>query len=301
MPEPTTEETKTEAQVKASNEAEEAKWQGDFKEEDLHVPYKREAAPKDEATTTETDEDNDSDKEDDASQEAEPAPVVTMQDPGEFKAPDLAFEVTLKDGKTVKVSTPEEADTLSEDPENFETPKQLLDFIKKANKMERSLDQALEKWQTQKDTFEEQTATASQRQETLVTMENEFKYLVGKGLMPKIDKQYLDADWSDPEIAKQSGVKEQVELLNYMVKENETRARAKVAPLKSVVDAYNAWQLDSGRKQAEADKKAEGEARKTAGARVAGVSPSQQAPYVPKGIAVGNPNILKRGQAQWDD
>jgi hypothetical protein len=124
---------------------------------------------------------------------------------------------------------------------------------------------------------------------------------LARGYIPKIDPKYLDADWSDPGIAKQDGVKEQIELLNYMVKENEARLKAKVKPLVSIVDTFNAWQLDTGRQKEEAEAKAAAEARKEAGARVAGVSPSSQGSYVPKGIAVGNPNVLKRGASVWDN
>lgn len=308
----------TEEQVKAANEAEEAKWQDDFKEEDLVIPYKQKdnnesedkKDGKDSEQKTKTTEQEG--KTDDGSSDevvySEPEPLVTVEDPGEYRPADYSFEVTLKDGRTTKVSTPEEADRLSEDPDNFETPKQLLDFIKKSTQMQNKLDKDYEKWESQNKTFQEQTETETQRRENIENFVSEFNYLVNKGLVPKIDKQYVDADWSDPEIAKQSGVKEQIALLNYMVKENEERSRAKIKPLTSMIDVYNAWMQDEDhqkaeakRKEAEEAQKAAGEARKAAGARIAGVSPSQQGTYVPKGIAVGNPNVFKRGAAVWDN
>ena len=308
----------TEEQVKAHNEAEEARWQGDYKEEDLAVPYKREDA-KDEKKPVDkpdgTQGDDGGDKPDDkpgdseeVEQYSEPAPVITVEDPGEYKPADYSFEVTLKDGKTVKVSTTEEAEKLADDPDNFETPKQLMDFINKQNKMARNLERDYEKWESQKKTFTEQLETETQRRETIDTYVSEFSYLVSKGLIPAVAKEYLDADWSDPEVAKQPGVKEQLALLDYMVKENAIRAKAHVKPITSIVDAYNAWQLDadhqkeeSKRKETEEAEKAAGEARKAAGARVAGVSPANQGTYVPKGIAVGNPHVFDRGAAQWDN
>jgi len=289
----------TEEQVKAANEAEQAKWQGDFKEDDLTIPYKREEAEEEQPKPPVKDNTQDDDEEEVAY--ADPTPVVTVEDPGDFTPEDYSFEVTLKDGKTVKVATPEEAEKLADDPDNFETPKQLMDFINKQNKMNRNLDRDRERWETQKKTYEEQTQTEQQRLETVNNMASEMDYLVSKNLMPAIEKKYLDADWSDPEIAKQPGVKEQIELLKYMVKENELRLKSKVKPLTSMVDAYNAWKLDTNSKKAEEEHRAAGEARKVAGARVAGVSPAQQGTYVPKGIAVGNPNVLKRGAAVWDD
>jgi hypothetical protein len=60
---------------------------------------------------------------------SEPAPLVTVQDPGEYTPADYSFEVTLKDGKTVKVASAEEADKIAEDPDNFETPAQLSQFL----------------------------------------------------------------------------------------------------------------------------------------------------------------------------
>jgi hypothetical protein len=309
----------TEEQVKAANAAEEAKWQGDFDEESLAIPYKREEK-KDDTNDTRggTGDDGERSNDQDGTNEgdervaeitySEPDAVITVEDPGDYQPANYSFEVTLKDGKTVKVSTPEEAEKLADDPDNFETPKQLMDFINKQNKMNRNLDKDFDKWESQKKTFDEQSAAESERQQAVENYVNEFTYLMDKGLMPKIEEKYRDANWDDPEVAKQPGVREHVELLNYMAKENAARNKSKIKPLTSIVDAYNAWQQDDGHKKAEAKRKEEeeahqaaGEARKSAGARVAGVSASNQAPYVPKGIAVGRPNVFKRSQDIWND
>lgn len=308
----------TEDQIKAANEAEEARWAGDYKEEDLAVPYKREDT-KDEKKSADKPEDTEGDDggnkpddkpgdSEDVEQYSEPTPVITVEDPGDYKPADYSFEVTLKDGKTIKVTTPEEAEKLADDPDNFETPKQLMDFINKQNKMARNLERDYEKWETQKKTFTEQLETETQRRETIDTFVGEFQYLVSKGKLPAVAKEYLDADWSDPKVAEQPGVKEQIAILSYMEKENAIRAKAKVKPLTSIVDAYNAWREDEGEqekankaKEDEEAKKAAGEARKVASSRVAGVSPASQGTYVPKGIAVGNPHVFDRGAAQWDN
>ncbi len=311
----------TPEQIETANQAEAARWQGDFKEEDLTIPYKREDADgkNDKSDDDTSDKSGDADipkgndtsekdGNDDTDQYTDPAPILTVDDPGDYQPADYSFEVTLAGGKTVKVTSPDEADKLADDPDNFETPKQLNDFLKKSLTMQHKLDRDYEKWEAQKKTFTEQLETETQRREAVDTIASEMSYLVDKGMMPKVDKQYIDADWSDPEVAKQPGVKEQIELLQYMVKENESRAKAKIKPLSSILDAYNAWQLDAkhqkeeaDRKKAEEEHKAAGEARKQAGARVAGVSPSSQGTYTPKGIAVGNPNVFKRGAAQWED
>lgn len=289
----------TEEQVKAANAAEEAKWQGDFKEEDLAVPYKREAEEEKEETKEKEAEPK---VEEPAREEAIVEQVPTIEDPGDYKPADYSFEVTLKDGKTAKITTPEEAEKLAEDPDNFETPKQLMDFLNKQAKMRSSLDRDYEKWEAKHETFTKQLATETERREQIDSYVGEFNYLTGKGLLPPVAKEYADADWNDKEVATQPGVKEQIALLNYMSKENGIREKAGIKPITSIVDAFNAWQLDTGRRQSEEDNKAAGEARKAAGARVAGVSPTAQPGIsAPKGIAVGNPNVLKRGASVWDD
>lgn len=293
----------TEEQIKDANDAEFAKWEDDFEQENLDIPYKKDENQK----PTNSDDDNDDGADDNNDDEEEQVvtydspPPVTVSDPGDYKPADHSFEVTLKDGKTHKVSTPEEADKLAEDADNFETPKQLLDFIRRSQKMETQLDKDKDTWQTQKDTFDEQTKSEQQRYDFINDTAREFDYLVGKKLLPPIDKRYKDADWSDPEVAKQPGIKEQTDLLDFMVRENETRKKANIAPITSVIDAYSAWQLDAKRIAEEKENKESGERRKRAGARIAGVSPSQQGTSAPKGIAVGNPNVFKRSAAIWDN
>lgn len=289
---------------KAAVDAENARWQDDFAEEDLAIPYKQEDANKENKgaksdPAKKTDDIDTEDEEEVIAHEA-PAPLITVNDPGDFTPGDYSFEVTLKDGKSVKVSTPEEADKIADDPDNFETPKQLSDFLKKSLTMSNKLDRDREKYDNDKKTYEEQAAADKQRQETVDSLSSEFNYLVSKGLMPAIDPKYMEADWTDPEIAKQPGVKEQIALLNYMVKENEVRIKAGVKPLVSGVDAYNAWKLENAGKEAQDEAKAAGEARKAASARVAGSSPAQQGSFVPKGIAVGRV-IPQRGAAMWDN
>lgn len=294
----------SEEQIEAANQAEEARWADDFPEENLKIPYKREeedaeGADKKPEEETETAEKTATVADEEVEYEA-PAPVVTVEDPGEYKPGDYSFDVTLKDGKTVKVSSPEEADKIADDPDNFETPKQLSDFLRKQMSMERKLERDREKWEEKKQTYDSQSEEAATRQTTIDNLTNGFEYLIAKGFMPKLDPADAVADWSDPEVAKHPGVKEQIELINYMTKENAVRQKAGIPPLASALDAYNAWQLDTGRKEQAAEREEAGKQRKAAGARVAGVSASQQGAYVPKGIAVGKV-MRTRGAATWED
>lgn len=305
-PAPAADNKPTEEQIKQHNEEVAKHWEGDFSEEELAIPYKREnqdgSEDKDKPESKGDDNNDTVEEAEDTEVEdyTEPTPVVTVEDPGEYKAADYSFEAVLADGKTVKISTPEEAEKLSEDADNFKTPKQLLDFITKTTTMKNRLDKDHDKWKEQKDTFESQSAEEQARQDTVNTVANEITYLVGKGKLPKVAPEYANANWNDPEVAKQSGVKEQVALLNYMTKENAIRAKAGIKPF-GPVDALTAMQSDEKEQTRIQVAKDAGEARKAAGAKVAGVSPTQTGAYVPKGIAVGNPNAFKRGQAVWDN
>lgn len=303
--------TPTEEQIKDANAAEEAYWQGDFKPEDLKIPYKREDSDdsKDNTgnngdgsngTTKQTD-DNGGDESPQDEQYLEPAPLITTEDPGDYQPADYSFEVTNKDGKTVKINSPEEAEKYAEDDDNFKTATDLKNFMLKSASMERKLERDREKYDEQKAQYDEQVKQEAERTQAVTDMAAEFQYLVSKGMLPKVDAQYAEANWSDPTVAKQPGVKEQLALLDYMQGENEVRRRAGVKPISSVLDAYNGWKREQDAQEAEEAHKQAGEARRQAGARVAASSPAQQGFYAPKGIAVGNPNVFKRNQSVWDN
>lgn len=294
----------TQEQINEANKAEEAKWQDDFDQENLTIPYKAEEKTKDkDESGAGNNESENNDNDDNSSEEvySEPDPIVTIDDPGEYTPADYSFEVILKDGKSVKISSPEEADKIADDPDNFETPKQLSDFLKKSLSMSNKLERDKEKFDEQKAKFTEQTKLENERMETIANISNEFEYLANNGLLPKVDPKYINADWSDPEVAKQPGVKEQIELLNYMVKENEKRAKNNIKPFTSALDAFNAFTLDKDRKAQAKELKEAGQARRNAGAKVSGVSAGDGVPYVPKGIAVGNPRKLDRSVSIWDN
>ncbi len=116
-------------------------------------------------------------------------------------------------------------------------------------------------------------------------MANELNYLVDKGKLPAVAKKYQNANWSDPEVAKQPGVKEQVELLNYMAKENASRRRAGLSDL-TPSTALTEMRAEAAEKALKDGGDAAGEARRAAGARVAATTPAPVS-AVPKGVSVG--------------
>lgn len=231
--------------------------------------------------------------------------VVTAEDPGDYQPQDYSFEVTIYTGeegkekpKTVKIKTVEDAETLLEQDPNFGSAKNLLDFNRKVTRMETNSERDQQEWQKQKDLYDKQVGTDEQRQQNITNIANEINYLVAKGKLPKAEDKYLNADWSDPEVAKQPGVKEALALLSYMSKENGIRTKANLAPLTSALDAYNAWIVDETEQKNVKDKKTAGEQRKEMSAKVSGGSPAPVS-NAPKGISVGHGGSLRDMQAGW--
>lgn len=282
-------------EVDAINEQTAKEWEGDFKEEDLKIPYKQEEEKVEEEKTAEKTEVVEEDEEYEP-----PAPIVTTEDPGEYVPADYSFEIQI-DGKTVKVTSTEQADQLADDNADKLDAKTLGRLIREGVKIDSKLEKDKAEWENKKAQYDAEKALEDQRQEQVTSIASEFDYLVDKGLLPKVPKEYQDEDWNDPEIAKQPGVKEHKEILNYLVKENKARAKAKVKPLTSVIDAYNAWKLDNNSQQAVQAQKEEGEKRKQAGARVAGTTNTAQDYVSPKGIAVGDPSKLNSTSAIWEN
>lgn len=215
----------------------------------------------------------------------EPTPVLTVEDPGEYNPKDYSFEIEV-DGKKHKISSAEEADTFADENADNLTSKQIIDLIKNGNKLESSLERDKEKYDADKSKFDEQKALSDAQQESITNIANEIGYLTSKGKLPKVEDKYANADWSDPEVAKQDGVKEQVELLTYMRKENDARVKAGLQPLTSAIDAFNALQLEKQGKNDIDKEKGRTAARRDAAGKVAGNSPNP-VNIAPKGIAVG--------------
>lgn len=211
---------------------------------------------------------------------------VPTTDPGDFVPSDYSFEVTL-DGKTHKITSPEHAEEFADEHAEEFDAKNLLKFMRQASRMEDRLERDKEEHEAKKLAYEEQKRMAEEQQSTINNIANEITYLVTKGKLPKADPKFANADWSDPEVAKQPGVKEQVELLNFMRTENDARKKAGLAPLTSALDAFNAWQLERNVNEDDEKERRAAQARKKASSRVAGTSPAPVNMKAPKGIAVG--------------
>lgn len=233
----------------------------------------------------------------------EPTPQVTVEDPGVYEPKDYSFEVTVydeegKNGKPVKVGSIEEWEALLDKDANFGTSSALLKAQRLATKMETKQEKDQEEWQKKLDAFNEQSESLQAQQDHINNVSKEITYLVSMGKLPKVAKEYQNADWNDPEVAKQPGVKEQVALLNYMRKENDARAKAGIQPISSAVDAFNAMQLETRDKNVQDAKKKAGEARKEAGSRVAGNTPAPVS-NAPKGVSVGRGGSLRDLDPGW--
>ncbi len=210
---------------------------------------------------------------------------TAVQDPGVFTPQDYSFDMLIK-GKSTKITTPEEADALAADPENFETPQELMQFMRLSQKMENGIERDKAAWQQAKTSFDTQQEAEQARLEQIDTIAAEMNYLQQRGDLPPIDDTYKDANWSDPMVAKQPGVREQLALLTYMDEENARREAAGLKSKVSVLDAYNGWQIEVAKAKADKDNKTAGTQRKNAGSKVQGSGPAPISNR-PKGIAVG--------------
>lgn len=240
-----------------------------------------------------------------------PQPQVYAEDPGEFQPKDYTFEVIIYDDegkkpKTIAIKEPADFDRLIDDDANFGAPGALLKAQRLAIKMENGLERDETDWRRQKDLYEEQAGTERQRQEQIANIGVEINYLVAKGSLPDITDPAAKRRWNedgksylDKEFIKTPGIKEQLDLLAYMRKENDARTKAGLRPLTSALDAFNAMQLEQRDRKAKDVHRQAGEARKAAGARVAGVSPAPTGIQAPKGIAVGRGGSLRDLGGGW--
>lgn len=256
-------------------------------------PVLRHAADVEAETATTTDKVAASTLEADKTDVPTPAalPEPQIDDPGEYIPKDYSFEVIIydaegKNGKSTKISNVQEFDNLLEGDANFGSYGALAKAQRAADRMEAKSEDDYAKWERVKEEFEAEKQLVGDRLAQLNDISAEIDYLVAKGKLPAVSQELKDANWSDPEIAGQAGVKEQIALLKYMDKESAARRKAGLSPLASPISALREMQLEEAEKGEASRTKRIVEARKAAGAKVGGSAPTQ-ATGAPKGIAVG--------------
>lgn len=216
---------------------------------------------------------------------------ASLEDPGEFVPGDHSFDVTVydpdgKNPRTVKIESAEQWDQLLEADTNLGTAAALMKAGRMVAKMELDQERDRRAYDEKKAAFDAQQKDVQVRNEQIQRMASELSYLVSRGDLPAIPKQYQNADWSDPEVAKQPGVKEQLALLDYMKKENAARTKAGLAPFSSMIDVFNQYDREQAKAKAAQANKDAGVQRREAGAKVAATTPNPVQP-VRKDVAVG--------------
>lgn len=266
-------------------------WDDDFPSEALTIPYgdeeKEEPKEEKEEVTDEV--------------ELPPAPeieTVNLEDPGEFEPEDLSFEYEI-DGKKYTIKSADDIDSIPDDEKEKLSASQIITLLNKANSIDSKQERAKEAHKSKVDEFTKNNEAQQERDQTIANFAAEFDYLVTKGLIPEVPENLKNADWSDKTVNSQDGVKQQKEILDYMVKENTVRAKAGIKPITSIVDAFNALSFERKDDEKEEKDKADKQARKDAGARIAGTTNNNSATPAPKGVAVGRVNAFSRN-TDWE-
>lgn len=227
---------------------------------------------------------------------------VEVDDPGEFEPKDYAFEVVIynekgQNGKTIKVKSLEQWDELIEKESNLGSATALLKAERAANRMQLNMERDKADYDVKKAQYDDAVKNQEERTDNLDRLTNEMLYLEERGDLPKIPVKYRD-DWTSDEAKKDPAVKEQKALLDFMAKENNSRKKAGLKAMDSLLDAYNAFQLDQRKKGEETSRKTAAQQRKELGAKVAGSSPAPVG-TAPKGISVGRVGRLEDLGAGW--
>jgi len=215
-------------------------------------------------------------------------PTTQLVDPGEFVPNNYSFDIKLADGTTVTINTPEDIENLGSDVE-FASAADLIKTQANYSRMMSGIESDKKVYDAEKSAYDNEQATVQRQEEFISGIESGMGYLESNGSLPPVPKQYENADWSDPEVAKQPGVKERVAIIEYMSTENAKRARAGVPPIASVLDAHNAMQLASLQQANTVKADAAKAATKARGSMVGGESSqSQGATNIPDNMIVGS-------------
>ncbi len=158
-------------------------------------------------------------------EEPKPEPVVQApqaEDPGDFTPNDYSYDVTLADGTVVHIAKPEDIKNIPADA-SFESPQALFEASANYTKMVNGIESDKRAYEADKEKFESEKQATEATEKRIQTAIAEMNYLEAKGRLPKYDPKYDTMNWNDPEVAKQPGIKERMELFEYRAKENEQR------------------------------------------------------------------------------
>lgn len=211
-----------------------------------------------------------------------PEPVA---DPGAEYVPSgsYGFDVTLADGTTLRIDTEADLDKLPDD-FNFSSNAEAARFQMNLSKMATGQEQERREWEASKAAYDAQIEQQQQAEQLVTSMVNEITYLQGEGRLPKIDPKYENANWSDPEIAKQPGVKDVLDLIAYRNQQNVKRTAYNLPPM-SFIEAQMSMQSEAASQRQTEAKTRQNEQRKRAGAMVGGSS-GGVVPNTPEGYIV---------------
>lgn len=237
--------------------------------------------------------------------------VIEIEDPGQFTPADYSFEVTTysedKDGnatksKTVKVTSIAQWEELLADDPNLGSSLAVNKAFRAAQKMESNLESDQKAHEAKKSEYDKAVSDQAQNEATTNAWAAEINYLEERGDLPKVPAKFKNVPWigqnADQEALKDDSVKAQIELLEYMRKENTKRRKLGLSNLGPEA-AFNARLRDTRQKKSDDTKKKSEVARKEAGARIAGSSPNPVT-VAPKGIAVGVGGSLRDlGNTSW--
>ena len=233
--------------------------------------------------------------------------TVYPVDPGDFVPQDYSFDVTVfnEDGKkpkVVKIKTIEDYEQLLDNDVNFGSAVAVMKAQRLAAKLELNQERDLREYKTKKDSYDSQIKEINQTQESNTQIASEINYLVAQGKLPELSADLQVANWSDPTVAAKPGIKEHVELLKYIVKENALREKSGLHSRMTIIDGYNAMQLD---KMHEAQKQASQKSAQLRKSVASSVSKPQDTTkdagpgFTPNGTRIVNVDDAKKKMSGW--
>lgn len=234
---------------------------------------------------------------DETEPEADPAGVFAdnkADNPGDFKPGDYSFEITTTDGKSHKISTPEDAEgfgALLDDDPAIIVASQFAKFNSKLAVMEQGIAADKREFDAKKADFDAQQQLDDNRTQMITNVDSGFKYLQSQGKLTAVPTELNTGSvrWEDHR--DNEAIKQRLDILAYMNKDNEERLTAGLEPSFDAVSAYNAMRLENMEKTAGQTSKRQVTDRQRKGSLVG--APSAYEPHgQTKGSIVGEGGSL---------